>query len=88
LAGFYGLVASGLLAALHTIEYRHLQLGQGLFIQGRYLLPLVPLAAALAALVLGRLPGRVRAIGLGSACALMFALQLLAIGTEMGRFYA
>jgi 4-amino-4-deoxy-L-arabinose transferase-like glycosyltransferase len=85
---FFGLAVAGLLLALNIVEYRKIQLGQGLFIQGRYVLPLVPAAAACVAAAIGRLPARARLLGVAGVCGLMFALQALSLGIELGRFYA
>jgi 4-amino-4-deoxy-L-arabinose transferase-like glycosyltransferase len=85
--GFFALAAFTLVAALHWADFRQLVTDQGSFLQGRYLLPLLPLGAVATAAALSNLrPGRrgtAAAIVLGG----LFALQLLSLGLIAVRFY-
>lgn len=83
--GFFAVIAALLLGALHWTEFH--KGGTG-FIQGRYLLPLMPLVAAVAVRGLLELPKRwlapAVAVGLGG----LVVLNLMAWGLMLERFYA
>ena len=73
---------------LHLAEYRMLVLDDRAFIQGRYLLPLVPLGASAVAAALGMLRPRTRLLGAGLVLGGMVAWQLASLAIVVGRFYA
>lgn len=85
---FLGLFAAGLLAGAHWVEFWSLDRGEGLTAQGRYLLPLMPLAGCAAALALSLLRARLRVVAAAAVLAGMVALQLVSLATVAGRFYA
>lgn len=85
---FLALVVLGLMAGLHVSEYRQLKGGASNFFQGRYVLPLAPLAAAAAARALFWVPARVRGQAVGAALAAFVVLDLFALGLIVQRFYA
>jgi hypothetical protein len=82
------LPVGALLAGLHvTEEWLLVEQNEG-FIQGRYVLPLLPLVGvAWAAAVRGLRPG-VRAPALGASLGLLAAAQLLSLALVAGKFYA
>jgi 4-amino-4-deoxy-L-arabinose transferase-like glycosyltransferase len=87
-AAFLVVVVLGLMAGLHVSEYRQLVGGASNFFQGRYVLPLAPLAAALAVRALLWAPMRMRAPLIGGALALFLVLDLFSLGLIVQRFYA
>jgi 4-amino-4-deoxy-L-arabinose transferase-like glycosyltransferase len=87
-AAFFAIPTVILMAVLHWEEYHQLlNRGTG-FIQGRYLLPLVGLAGLAAAQAVRLLPRARRALGVAGMVSLLFALQFLALGLVLKRFYA
>lgn len=85
---FLALIVLGLMAGLHVSEYRQLKGGASNFFQGRYVLPLAPLAAAAAARALMWVPVRVRGQAVGMALAAFVVLDLFSLGLIVQRFYA
>ncbi|MGX6449913.1 DUF2142 domain-containing protein, partial [Patulibacter sp. S7RM1-6] len=85
IAVFVVLVAVGLLAGLHVTEF---QKGGTGFIQGRYVLPLAPLAGLALARALGRLPRRAVAPAAGAALGGLVVLNVFAMAMMLERFYA
>ena len=85
---FFAVVALGLLGGLHWTEYRLLVAVGGPFSQGRYLLPLVPLAGLAAAATLTLVPPRRRGAVLVAGIAGLLAVQTLSLAVVIGRFYA
>ncbi len=85
---FAALVAASLVAGLHLFEYRTLLAGEGAFIQGRYLLPLAPLAGVAVAFALRTVPAVWRPAALGVLLGALAALQLASLAAVAGRFYA
>jgi 4-amino-4-deoxy-L-arabinose transferase-like glycosyltransferase len=85
---FLALAAIVLLAGLHWTEFRQIQGGGGTFNQGRYLLPLVGIAAVLLTLALRALRPRWRPPAVAAVVGGLFALQVLSLGLMLGRFYA
>jgi hypothetical protein len=85
---FFAVVALGLLGGLHWTEYRLLVAVGGPFSQGRYLLPLVPLAGLAAAAALTLVPRRGRSGVLAAGLGALLALQTLSLAVVIGRFYA
>jgi 4-amino-4-deoxy-L-arabinose transferase-like glycosyltransferase len=85
---FLGLTSLGLLLALHWVEFTFVaQQGIG-FMQGRYLLPLLPLAGCAGAAALTLLPGRFRGAAAGAGLAALVGLQVLCLATVLERYYA
>jgi len=85
---FFGLTVATLVLALHVSEYRQINAGALNFFQGRYLLPLAPLAGLAVARTLMWLPTphRAPAVGLGLAGLLVFNVFCWAL--VLARFYA
>jgi 4-amino-4-deoxy-L-arabinose transferase-like glycosyltransferase len=88
LPAFFALVALALLGGLHWTEYRLLLAAGGPFSQGRYLLPLVPLAGLATAAALTLVPSRWRGTALCAGLAGLLALQVLALAVVAERFHA
>jgi hypothetical protein len=82
------LVSLALVAALHWIEFRFLVERVEAFIQGRYLLPLLPVGACALGAALTLLPVRLRGAGLGVALSGMLALQAVSLSAVMERYFA
>lgn len=85
---FLALAAGALLAGLHLTEYRILIDTQTPINQGRYLLPLLPVAGVMLAAALSLLPSRFRGIGTGVVLGGLAGLQLMSLGVVVERFYA
>ena len=86
---FFAVAAAVLLVGLHWLDYRALVTGHGgARIQGRYLLPLLPIAGVAVAAALTNLGSRGRTIGAGALLGGLAALQLASLGIVAGRFYA
>jgi hypothetical protein len=88
LLAFYSVALLSLLALIHLADYRSLIAhGEGRVVQGRYLLPLMPLFGLAVSLILIRLPARWR----GQACAAVVAglivLQVLSLATVAQAYY-
>jgi hypothetical protein len=85
----FALMLAVLLAGLHWLEYRELvTLRYGIRLQGRYLLPLMPIAGAAVAAALTLLAERRRPVAAGAVVGTMAALQVTALALVAGRFYA
>jgi hypothetical protein len=86
---FFVLMLVPLALGLHWLEYRELiTLRYGIRIQGRYLLPLMPVAGVAVAAALSLLRPRLREIAAGLVVGGMAALQLVSLAIVAGRFYA
>ena len=86
---FFALMLIPLALGLHWLEYREMiTLKYGIRIQGRYLLPLMPIAGVAVAAALSLLRPRAREIAVGLVVGGMAALQLVSIAILAGRFYA
>jgi hypothetical protein len=83
--GFLGLVALCLLGGLHAIDFRNL--GQP-FMQGRYLLPILPLLGVCAAGALRLLPAPQRPMAGGLLLGCLVALQMGSFALIAGRYLA
>ncbi len=81
LVSFYALALVCLLGLVHLTDYRSLIANQGPAVQGRYLLPLMPLFGLAVALILVRLPARWRGQACGVAVAGLILLQVLALAS-------
>jgi hypothetical protein len=84
-AAFFVLVVLALMVGLHVTEY---QKGGINFIQGRYLLPVLPLVGLAVARALRFLPARRIAQGAGVVLAGLLVLNLFGLGLVLERFYA
>jgi len=82
------LAALSLLLVLHLVEASSISIGQGAIAQGRYLLPLAPLAGLAVAAGLGVLPAPRRPLALGALLGGLVSLQLLSLAVVADRFYA
>jgi Predicted membrane protein (DUF2142) len=85
---FLGTAAAALVLGLHWAEYRqfldiHLSL-----LQGRYLLPLLPIGGLAVAAAIANLPPPRRPLAVGALLVALFALQVFSLGIVIGRFYA
>ncbi|MFL5819781.1 MAG: DUF2142 domain-containing protein [Solirubrobacteraceae bacterium] len=85
---FLGTAAGALVVGLHWAEYRqfldiHLSL-----LQGRYLLPLLPIGGLAVAAALANLPRARRPMAVSALLVALFALQVFSLGIVVGRFYA
>jgi hypothetical protein len=77
-----------LVLALHLIAYRSLAGGNGAVITGRYLLPLVALFGLAVGIVIKSLPRPLAAPAGGVVVAVSVAMQFVAVGLVLERFYA
>jgi 4-amino-4-deoxy-L-arabinose transferase-like glycosyltransferase len=84
---FLTLAALGLLAGLHFTEYRQIKSGVT-FMQGRYLLPLAPLAAIALARAVAWVPAPRRATAVAAILGGLLTLNLFSLGLVTTRFYA
>lgn len=85
---FLGVVAVALVLGLHWGEYRQFLDTHLSLLQGRYLLPLLPIGGLALAAALTNLRLRHRPLAIGVLIVAMFALQLFSLGIVVGRFYA
>ena len=84
---FFALPAVTLVAVLHWAEFRQFADQRQSFIQGRYLLPLLPLGGILTAAAVASLRVRWRGLAAGAVLGGLFALQLFSLGLVAVRFY-
>jgi 4-amino-4-deoxy-L-arabinose transferase-like glycosyltransferase len=84
----FALPAVALVAGLHLTEEWFLVREKSGFIQGRYLLPLLPVAGAAAAVAVAGLDERRRGLAAGAGLGLLAAAQLASLAAVAGRFYA
>jgi 4-amino-4-deoxy-L-arabinose transferase-like glycosyltransferase len=87
-AAFLALTVGTLLAGLHWTDFHMLVDGKPPFIQGRYLLPVGALLAAVVALAVRAVPGRFRTLSAGAVLGGLVALQIACLGLVAARFYA
>jgi 4-amino-4-deoxy-L-arabinose transferase-like glycosyltransferase len=88
-AVFYALVVAVLLTGLHWTEYKLASGIEQQFLQGRYLLPILPLGALLVAALVDRVPRPAwRAATAGLVVGGLAALQLFSLAITMARFHA
>lgn len=87
-AAFLVLITVTLLAGLHWTEFQQISRGGGPLNQGRYLLPLVGVAALVVVQALRTIPRRWRAHGVGALIGGLLVLQLVSLGLMLDRFYA
>jgi 4-amino-4-deoxy-L-arabinose transferase-like glycosyltransferase len=84
------LAAIGLLtiAGLHYTDYSFYASQRGLFMQGRYLLPLAGVLAAVVGFALSAVPQRLRPVAAGVWLGALLTLQVASLGLVLGRWYA
>ena len=87
LFGFFLLTLIALLGVLHVTEYRVLLASQGLFVQGRYLLPVVGLLGMLVGVILVRVPQPARPWICGLTLSALLAAQVLSLATIAQGYY-
>ena len=87
LVAFFALAAAGLLFIVHWAEFTIVTLENIPFIQGRYILPLIPLGGAAVAAVIGLLPRTPRAVAAGLVVGGLLVLQLASLGVNVGRYF-
>ena len=80
--------AVGLLFIVHWAEFTIVTLEGIPFVQGRYILPLIPLGGVAVAAAIGLLPRTPRAVTAGLIVGGLLVLQLGALGLNMGRYFA
>jgi 4-amino-4-deoxy-L-arabinose transferase-like glycosyltransferase len=85
---FFCVSVAALLLGLHWVEFWSLMRGEGSTMQGRYLLPLMPIAGVAVAAALRNLRSSRRATVAAVVLGGMAALQLVSLASVMGRFYA
>jgi hypothetical protein len=85
--GFFVLAAVTLVAVLHWAEFRQFADQRQSFIQGRYMLPLLPLGGVLTAAAVANLRVRWRGVAAGAVLGGLLALQLFSLGLVAVRFY-
>ena len=85
---FFGVALLGLLLILHLGEYQSLAKLGGRINQGRYLLPLLPIAGVAVAAALTNLRPARRVVAAGLVIGGMVVLELFSLGLVAGRFYA
>lgn len=84
---FLALTALALLALLHVSDYRSLIAGQGLLVQGRYLLPVVGLFGLSVALLVTRAPVRWQPAACTIVLVGLLVLQALSLSTVVHAYY-
>ncbi|HEX4011426.1 MAG TPA: DUF2142 domain-containing protein [Solirubrobacteraceae bacterium] len=87
LLGFFALTLIALLGLLHITEYRALLLGEGQFLQGRYLLPVVGLLGLAFGLIVARIPGRARIWVCSLTITALLAVQVISLATIVQAYY-
>jgi 4-amino-4-deoxy-L-arabinose transferase-like glycosyltransferase len=87
-AAFFAIAGLGLLFIVHWAEFTIVSLENIPFIQGRYILPLIPLGGAAVAGAISLLPLRGRAVAAGLVVGGLLVLQLASLGVNLGRYFA
>jgi 4-amino-4-deoxy-L-arabinose transferase-like glycosyltransferase len=88
LVAFFALAVVGLLFIVHWAEFTIVSLENIPFIQGRYILPLLPLGGAAVAGAISLLPARARAAAAGLVVGGLLVLQVASLGVNVGRYFA
>jgi hypothetical protein len=88
IVAFLALVVVGLFAGLHLTEYRQIKAGAVNFFQGRYLLPLAPLAGLALTRTLQWLPRPRVAPAVAVSLGALLVLDLFSLALVLTRFYA
>jgi 4-amino-4-deoxy-L-arabinose transferase-like glycosyltransferase len=87
LLGFFAATVVALLGLLHITEYRVLIAGQGQFLQGRYLLPIVSLLGVAVGLIIGAIPPRLRSPACGLTLTGLLAFQAISLAVIVRAYY-
>jgi 4-amino-4-deoxy-L-arabinose transferase-like glycosyltransferase len=87
LLGFFALTVTALLGLLHITEYRVLITGDGQFLQGRYLLPMVGLLGLAVALIIGAFPRWGRSLACGLVLTGLLAFQVISLAAIVQAYY-
>ena len=87
LLGFFALTLVALLGLLHITEYRALIIGEGQFLQGRYLLPVVGLLGLAIALIVSRIPLKARALACALTLVALLSVQVISLATVVHAYY-
>ena len=85
---FFTLAAGSLLLGLHLAEWQAFDERGDLLLQGRYLFPLLPLAAVWLAAIIALLPQRMSRPAVGTLLVALYVFQLFSLAVVGGRFYA
>jgi 4-amino-4-deoxy-L-arabinose transferase-like glycosyltransferase len=88
IGAFIVLTAGALLAGLHWTDFHMLVDGKPPFIQGRYLLPIGALLAAVVAVAVRSVPARFRLGAAGAVLGGLIAFQVACLGLVAAHFYA
>lgn len=88
IGAFIALTVGTLLAGLHWTDFHMLADGSPPFIQGRYLLPVGALLAAVVAVAVRALPERFRLTAAGAVLGGLIAFQVACLGLVAAHFYA
>jgi 4-amino-4-deoxy-L-arabinose transferase-like glycosyltransferase len=88
LLAFFAAAFVALLLGLHITDYRAIIAGQPAVIQGRYLLPVLPLFGLAVGLLVGRVPRRWRGQTCGLVIGALMLLQVLALATVTTGYYS
>jgi hypothetical protein len=83
----FGLTAACLVAGIHWVDFQAVNGGGGRVIQGRYLLPLMPIVGVAVAAALSNLTRR-REAGAAVVLGGMAVLQLFSLAVVAGRYFA
>ncbi|HEX8742393.1 MAG TPA: DUF2142 domain-containing protein [Thermoleophilaceae bacterium] len=84
----FGLVAACLVLGLHWVDFQSVRDDHGRVMQGRYLLPLMPIVGVAVAAGLSNLSRRLRELGAALILAGMAVLQLFSLALVAGRYLA
>jgi 4-amino-4-deoxy-L-arabinose transferase-like glycosyltransferase len=87
LLGFFGLAVIGLLGLLHVSDYLSILAGEGQFVQGRYLLPVVGLLGLAVATIVRAVPLRLRPTLGGLTLTMLLGGQAVALATVLQAYY-
>ena len=88
LVAFFAVAIACLLFILHWAEFNIITLESIPFIQGRYILPLIPLGGAAVAAAIGLLPRTPRAVAAGLVVGGLLVLEIASLGLNLGRYFA
>jgi hypothetical protein len=87
LFAYFAVSLGGLLLLLHLSDYRSQINGNGVLLQGRYLLPVCALFGLAVALCVSRAPARLRASAAGTVIAGLLLTQVLSLATVAVTYY-
>jgi hypothetical protein len=87
LLAFFALALIALLVGLHVTDYRAIIAGQSAVIQGRYLLPVLPLFGLAVGLIVTRIPAAWRTATAGGILAVLLVLQVVALSSVATGYY-